>query len=1028
MRLTEVSQTNPAAVVAGALIVLLFGAVALVELPIQLLPNISQPRITVVSGWREAAPAEMEQALTEPQERQLEGISGVTEMRSFVQRGNSFINLTFALGTDMTQAMLDVINRINQVYPQPPADADRPQVFGGENNPFSQQSTAATLLLRPLPGNPITDLAVYQKMIEDVVKRRLAQVPGVSNVSLQSGRARQVQINFDPYRAAALGVSVDQIGAALGRAQDASAGFSDVGRRQFTVRFTGREPVAELGGLILGWNKERPIYLRDLAEVKVGLADRQNYTFRNGKPAYYIQLTRANGSNTVAIIDGVRQAIAELNEGVLKSEQLFIEQSWDASIYIRRAIGFVRESLLVGILLAVGGLWYFLRGPRALAVIAFTIPLSLAVAVIALHILGRTLNVISLAGLAFSTGIVTDAALIVQGNIIRFFQAGRSGKQATAEGAAEVMPALFASMLTSVAIFLPVLFMRGVEGQLFADLAITMAVAHAASLLVATTVIPAANRWALARSIPADQHRHWWKLMAQWAMAASDTPWLRRLWISGLIAGSLCFCMLLAPKVDYLPVAPADNLFGTLVPTAGTSLGNMRDEMARTIIKRLEPYMSGEKKPQVKYYNLFFDNSGNTGLPLYPLNPGDGAKMQKILRDEILAGLPDTEIYVGRNSLLSLDGGSTRGIQVDLQGADMPGLLAAGKIAQDAINQAIPGSFPQPTPPLSLAEPELQLRPDEWRISHAGMDRGSVANAMRALTGGLYAGDYFDGNERLQMILRGPRWNTPEQLAELPLLTPLSGVQTVGDLSALKQTVGPTTLLRLNGRRTLDLFFEPPENMTIAEAMSVLHDKVEPQVRAALPIGATLSYNGSASDLTKALKTMAQNFAMALVILFALMAALFRSVRDSAIVLLAIPVAMAGGIAGLRLGGLFHFQALDLLTMIGFIILLGLVVNASILLVDQTRARERAGVSRREAVAQALETRARPIVLSTLTAVLGMLPLMLAPGLGSEIYRGLATVTIGGMVLGTAFTWFLMPSLLRLGETQPSIAPHEVPA
>ncbi len=1028
MRLTEVSQTNPAAVVAGALIVLLFGAVALVELPIQLLPNISQPRITVVSGWRQAAPAEMEQALTEPQERQLEGISGVTEMRSFVQRGNSFINLTFALGTDMTQAMLDVINRINQVYPQPPADADRPQVFGGENNPFSQQSTAATLLLRPLPGNPVTDLAVYQKMIEDVVKRRLAQVPGVSNVSLQSGRARQVQINFDPYRAAALGVSVDQIGAALGRAQDASAGFSDVGRRQFTVRFTGREPVAELGGLILGWNKERPIFLRDLAEVKVDLADRQNYTFRNGKPAYYIQLTRANGSNTVAIIDGVRQAIAELNEGVLKSEQLFIEQSWDASIYIRRAIGFVRESLLVGILLAVGGLWYFLRGPRALAVIAFTIPLSLAVAVIALHILGRTLNVISLAGLAFSTGIVTDAALIVQGNIIRFFQAGRSGKQATAEGAAEVMPALFASMLTSVAIFLPVLFMRGVEGQLFADLAITMAVAHAASLLVATTVIPAANRWALARAIPADQHRHWWKKMAQWAMAASDTAWLRRLWITGLIGGSLCFCMLLAPKVDYLPVAPADNLFGTLVPTAGTSLGNMRDEMAATIIKRLEPYMSGAKQPQVKYYNLFFDNSGNTGLPLYPLNPGDGAKMQKILRDEVLAGLPDTEIYVGRNSLLSLDGGSTRGIQMDLQGADMPGLLAAGRIAQDAINQAIPGSFPQPTPPLSLAEPELQLRPDEWRISHAGMDRGSVANAMRALTGGLYTGDYFDGNERLQMILRGPRWNSPEQLAELPLLTPLSGVQTVGDLSALKQTVGPTTLLRLNGRRTVDLLFEPPENMTIAEAMSVLREKVEPQVRAALPIGATLSYNGSASDLGKALKTMAQNFAMALVILFALMAALFRSVRDSAIVLLAIPVAMAGGIAGLRLGGLFHFQALDLLTMIGFIILLGLVVNASILLVDQTRARERAGVPRREAVAQALETRARPIVLSTLTAVLGMLPLMLAPGLGSEIYRGLATVTIGGMVLGTTFTWFLMPSLLRLGETQPSIAPHEVPA
>src|SRR5262249_37023192 len=159
-----------------------------------------------------------------------------------------------------------------------------------------------------------------------------------------------------------------------------------------------------------------------------------------------------------------------------------------------------------------------------------------------------------------------------------------------------------------------------------------------------------------------------------------------------------------------------------------------------------------------------------------------------------------------------------------------------------------------PTPPLSLNEPELQLQPDEWRISHAGMDRSSVAGAMRALTGGLYAGDYFDGNERLQMILRGPRWKSPEQLAELPILTPPSGVQTVGAVARRKQTVGPTPRLRLNGRRTVDLFFEPPENMTIAEAMKVLKEKVEPQVRTVMPAGAPLTYNGSASDLSKALK------------------------------------------------------------------------------------------------------------------------------------------------------------------------------
>jgi multidrug efflux pump subunit AcrB len=210
--------------------------------------------------------------------------------------------------------------------------------------------------------------------------------------------------------------------------------------------------------------------------------------------------------------------------------------------------------------------------------------------------------------------------------------------------------------------------------------------------------------------------------------------------------------------------------------------------------------------------------------------------------------------------------------------------------------------------------------------------------------------------------------------------------------------------------------YEPPENMSLDEAIDLVKSKVEPIVRTVLPADSTMTYAGSANQLAEALSAMAQNFALALLILFALMSALFRSVWDSFLVMLVLPVSTAGGIAALRVIGLFTFQALDLLTMIGFIILLGLVVNAAILLVDQTRARERAGVSRKEAVRQALDTRARPIVLSTLTAVLGMLPLIAMPGLGAEIYRGLAAVVSGGMVIGTLFTWFLMPALLRLGE------------
>jgi HAE1 family hydrophobic/amphiphilic exporter-1 len=342
--------------------------------------------------------------------------------------------------------------------------------------------------------------------------------------------------------------------------------------------------------------------------------------------------------------------------------------------------------------------------------------------------------------------------------------------------------------------------------------------------------------------------------------------------------------------------------------------------------------------------------------------------------------------------------------------------MNAASVAVAAIPGVIPDSYPQAIPGLELNEPEIQLKPDEWRVSRAGLDRETLSAAVRAFTGGLWAGEYFDGNERQDIILKSQKWTSPEELAEMPLMTPGAGVQTVGELAELKQTVGPSLLTRVDGKRTVSVLFTPPENMSLDEAIQKVKASVEPKVREALPANGQLLYAGSANQLHQALHAMGMNFALALLILFALMAALFRSIWDAFLVMLVLPVSMAGGIASLRVIGLFAFQALDLLTMIGFIILLGLVVNAAILLVDQTRARERAGLARADALREALETRARPIVLSTLTAVLGMLPLILMPGLGAEIYRGLAAVVSGGMVIGTLFTWFLMPSLLRLGE------------
>jgi multidrug efflux pump subunit AcrB len=1029
MNLSERSLENPAAVAAAAAIVVLFGLLAMLRLPIQLLPDTRQPQLFINAEWREAAPAELEEALIEPIEEAMRGLPGLVEMRSESNRGRGGVQLTFEVGTDMTLVMLDVVSRLNTLPPLPP-DADEPQVFGGDN---FQTQNAASVLIRPTEGHSVPDIAVqYQQFIEEVVEPRLARVPGVSRVNLEGGRPREVQVTFDPHRLAALGLSPQRVAQTVIAARDVSAGFANVGRRQFTVRVTGREPVEQLGDLVVGWSDDRPLYLRDVADIRTAHVDAFWFSYRSGVPAYYITLQRMSDSNTVEVVDGIKEAIAELNAGPLAKENLYADLSWDASVYVRRAIGFVEESLAIGILLAVGGLWYFLRGPRALLVIGASIPISLFFAVITMHLLGRTLNVVSLAGLAFSTGIVIDAALIVQGNVLRFLQEGKPAWTATVDGAMEVMPALIASMLTSVAIFLPILFMEGLEGQLFKDLAITMSVSHAASLLVAMTVIPAANRWALARGIPADQHASWWHGMTTFAMRLTQRPTARLAWIVGITGSSLLVIWLLAPKVDYLPVAQTDLIWNNMRLPPGGNIETARAELAPVVIDRLKPYLEGTRQPKVKYYNFSaWGGFGGTAV-VYPEDPRDIPEMVRLLREEILVGFPDTQVFTQRGSLLNVDGDNAREIRLDFQGADLNALMDAARLATEEIPKAIPQAFPQAFPGLELNQPELQLIPDEWRIARSGLTRTEVASAIRAYTGGLWAGEYFDGNERLDIIVKSSEWHSPEELAELPIVTPQSGVQTVGELTELRQTVGPSQLVRINGRRTVSVQFEPPEDMTLDEAIEVLETQVEPKVREGMAPKVQLTYAGSVNDLHEALAAMGQNFLLALVILFALMAALFRSMRDSLLVMAVIPVSVAGGILALRVIGLFGFQALDLLTMIGFIILLGLVVNAAILLVDQTRARERHGVPRRQAVLEALETRARPIVLSTLTAVLGMAPLIFMPGLGAEIYRGLAAVVAGGMTIGTTFTWILMPSLLRLGEhaTETVAAPagEEVPA
>ena len=1018
MKLTAASLQNPAAVIVAVTIVMIFGIASLTRLPVQLFPDIENPRIAIQTGWRAASPREIESEIIEPIESVLRGLPDLKVMEAVANPGEGWVNLEFGLSTDMQRTLIEVISRMNRLDPLP-RDATQPLIMLGGNTGDTPALTYFFLQL--LPGTP-GQVHDYIQFLEDTVRPALEVIPGVAKVDVSGGQLRnsqELEILFDPYKSAELGIPLPETAARLGQANDVSGGFVEVGRRQYTVRFTGRYEPDELADFVLDWRDGRPIRLGDIAEIEVTRGEHILTNIQNGNPAISIRVDKESGANALQTLNKVKEVVAQLNANELAQRGLVMAQSFDASVFINRAITLVSGNIFLGIFLAVGVLWWFLRRIRATLIIAVAIPISLFTTFIMLGLTGRTLNVISLAGLAFAVGMVLDAAIVVVENVVRLRERGLSASEASLQGAAQVWGALLASTATTVAIFLPVLFMREVEGQLFADLAITIAIAVIVSTLVAVTVMPlAAQSWLRDESLQ-DPNAGLWQRITAFVMRVTSTPGKRRAIVAGLVSLPLACAAALLPELDYLPPVKRDAVDAYFWYPPGAGESTIAREYVEVLTERIAPYMSGEREPALKnYYILSWPGGG--GMGVRAIDQGRVSELEKILDEEIFADLPDLRHYAAQGNLFSGFGGD-RVVKIHLQSRDRRALAAAAEQAQDILGEALPDTAVLANPALEQAEPELQLIPNDRRISESGWTRQDMGVLVRALGEGQYVGEHFNGEKRLDIILRAKPWDSPEQLASLPVATPSGALVPLSELVDIRRTVGPDQLVRIDSRRTITLDLYPPDNVSLEHVMDIVQQQVEPRLLAAMPADGNILYGGSANSLTRAIKSMGGNFALALLVLFLLMAALFRSPRDSAMVVLAMPLAMVGGVIALRLLNLFSFQPLDLLTMIGFVILLGLVVNNAILLVHQTRSAEREGLGRHQAVERALQTRLRPIFMSTCTSIFGMLPLLLLPGDGSVIYRGLAAVIVGGMAISTIFTLVLLPCMLRMGDTIDSV-------
>lgn len=1016
MILTKASLNNPVAVAVGAILAVIFGILSLLDLPIQLTPDVERPRISIRTNWRAAAPNEVESELLEPQENALRGLPGLRRMVAQAEQGNSDIDLEFGVEANMQEALIEVINRLNQV-PSYPVDVDEPRITVGSNN---REDSIAWYSLQTAPGND-RHISSYQDFAENVIQPRLERVAGVANADVRGGRNEEVRITFDPYKAASLNVDLTTVSQALGSNTDVSAGFQEIGRRQYTVRFEGKMEVSDLDDLVLRWDGGRPVRLRDVASVSKSQTDTTFMMTGNGRESIFINVVPRSGANILEVMDEVRVIVDELRSNEVQQAGLVMNQRSDDTVYVNQSIAMVRGNMLLGMLLAIAVLWWFLRKFRATLVVAVSIPLCLMAAFMVLNFTGRSLNIISLAGLAFATGMVLDAAIVVLENIFRQREKGLSGDESAYRGTTQVWGALLASTATTVAIFMPVVFMQDEAGQLFSDLAVVISAAVVMSLIVAVTVLPAAASRILGNVAIIDNHQSWWRNASDFVMRITDSPRQRLLWVSGLIVIPLLLVVVLKPPADYLPEGKRNNVSAFMTTAPGMGFDTARRELMDVINARLTPYLEEGSDPQLDNFFVGFFGTG-AFMNARAKDPDDVDKITTMLNSEVLRGFPDTFGGASRRAIFGGRGG--RNIDIDLQAADFESLLAAGRAGFEAIQEALPGANVRPQPGLELAEPELRLIPNDRRIAEVGWNRERTATAIRALGDGVFLGDYFDGDRKIDIILRGPEWQTPEELAAMPLALPDGSIQTVGDLAKIERVAGPSEIRRIDRRRTLTLQVTPPSGMPMEVAINTLQEQVEPTIRELMPPDGRIAYTGTAEALQQALLTMSGSFLLAIVILYLLISALFKSFVDSLLVITTIPMATVGGVICLRIVDQFFGQPMDLLTMIGFVILLGLVVNNAILLVYRAREGERDGESRRDAVAQALRLRLRPILMSTTTTVFGMLPLLVLPGSGSELYRGMAAVIVGGMLVSTLFTLILLPSMLRFREEKhPARAP-----
>jgi len=1029
MNVIQLSIRQPVSTFAGVILVVLFGLLGLSRLPVQLTPDVEAPTITVRTAWFGASPYEVEKEIVERQEEVLKSVMGLQKLESSAFNGLCEVVLTFKVGADLESAMSRVANKLNEVK-RYPDNADKPIISGSG----SESSPVIWMMLKMREGDP-ERITTYRTFFENDVRHILERVSGVGSLFVFGGTEQRLEVVVDPTQLASreltMGTVIERINSANA---NISAGVLGVGKRNYRVRTLSEfQSVAEPGEVLLKDDGVHRVYLADVANTRLGYYPNAASTLHNGDPMIVVGVRKEAGANVLDLTDRMRKVVQGLNEGVLKDNGVYIDWVHDQSPYINTAIDTVQVNLLIGGLLAVGVLLLFLRSISATATVAIAIPISVVGTFLFMYFFGRNINVVSLAGISFAVGMLVDNAIVVLENIDRHRRLGKSPFQASYDGAREVWGAVLASTATTVAVFLPVIFIEEEAGQLFRDIAIAISFSIMLSLLVSVSVIPAVTRqfYGLSGKAKKMQAPGEGNPMVRLIMFLSrltlKNAFTRLGTVALFVTVSVLVVQALLPKAEYLPQGNRNLIMNILIPPPGYS-DEKRWEMGRYITEQLRPHLEQDYVdgvPQIE--NLFYVGSdrfnifGGTSVHV------DEARAMMPVFRQVMNSIPGVFGVSIQRGIFESGIGQGRTVDVNVSGEDYATIVGAARVLYGALSQAIPGAQIRPVPSLEIGYPEANLVPDRSRVLANGLSERALGLYVDVLMDGRKVGEYKPEGEKVMdlVVTSGvDRIKAPEDLLDGLVATPFGELVRVGDLAQLEYTQGMTQVDHLERKRNVRLEVTPPEDFPLQQALETVEEDLVPQLRAAGQLsGVEVRVGGNADKLTETRLALQWNLLLAVVITYLLLSALFGNYLYPLIILFSVPMAAAGGFVGLSLVDLLIApQSFDILVMLGFIILVGTVVNNAILLVHQALNNVRyEGMQGTEAILHSVRTRIRPIFMSATTSLFGLLPLVLATGSGSELYRGLGSVILGGLAVSTVLTLFVVPSLLAflIGRERP---------